>query len=216
MKTILALSVLFCLLPLHARPLRGEFSVLVIPARHGHVQVSMDLVEREPVVLLTYDPQSPADAPFLHIWRESSWVRVPESAFANGSFLLDTPSRVVVVGPPSPIVAWLVEKAVMWSPREVLNVENEDPIEMLNALGRMLQFRNRDWQWFAARYVLELEDVTAGQPQLSWYDTFVASDLPPPTNPFRRRRDPEPEPGLRPIIRLEPVPEAEPAGGQTP
>lgn len=205
-NSLLLLCILISVPPAEARVARGDFTLLVIPSRHGAVQVGRDLQDRHPLMLMTYDPASPEDNPFLHIWQGTQWVHVSSGDFFNGSFLRNDPSRVVVVGPATPQVGRLVENAIAWSP-EVLNLESEDPVELINAFGRMMEFRAREWRWFASRYGLELEDMSEGMPRLSWYDSYVASELPPATNPFRRRRDTEPEEGLRPIIRLEPVPE---------
>jgi len=202
--TFLTTSIFF---PAQAQSRRADVTVLMIPARHGAVQIGRDLEERESVLLMTYDPATPASTPFLHVWRGDAWLNMPANVYAAGSFLRNQPARVIVVGPANPLVSRLVEEATVWSPREVLNLQQEDPVELMNAFGRLFDFRPRDWKWFAARYQLQLEDLNEGQPRLSWYDTYVASELPPPTSPFRRRRDTDADPGLRPIIRLEPVPE---------
>ena len=198
------------LLPAHARrpPRVVDYTLLMVPARHGAIQIGRDLEEQEELLLMSYDPNAPEDTPFLHVWRRDSWHHVPASRFQTGDFLQHFPLRVVIVGPDSPKINQLVEQSAHWSRREVLNIPHEDPAELINAMGRILQFRPADWRWYAARYGLELEDLNRGVRHASWYDTYRASDLPPATNPFRRRRDDtEPEPGLRPIIRVEPVPE---------
>lgn len=194
-------------LTLQARaPRETEFSVLVIPAQHGAVQIARDFEAFNPLLLVSYDTAAPAEAPFLHTWNGTGWMRLSAEGYQSGNFLRRDPLRVIVVGPPTPRVALLVEQATLWSRREVLNIESNDPVEVINALGRILDIRPRDWRWLANRYVLELEDLNRHTENLSWYDTYRASDLPPPTSPFGRRRAPtEPEPGLRPIITLEPV-----------
>lgn len=205
-RTLLTCLTALTLLPAGALIGSSDYTVLLIPARHGAVQIGRDLEERQSILLMTYDPATPAATPFLHIWRGDAWVNLPAATFADGSFLKAEPARVIVVGPANPLVSRLVEEATLWSPREVLNLQQEDPVELMNAFGRLFAFRPRDWQWFALRYELELQDLNEGQPRLSWYDTYVASDLPPATSPFRRRER-ESDPALRPVIRLEPVPE---------
>lgn len=205
-----AMLTLLTALPAQARrPARVvDYTLLVVPARHGAIQIGRDLEEQEDLVLMSYDPDSPEDNPFLHVWRRDAWHHIPSGSFRTGEFLQHFPLRVIIVGPDSPKINQLVESAAHWSRREVLNLPSEDPAEFINAMGRIHQFRPADWRWYAARYGLELEDMNQGVRHQSWYDTYRASDLPPPTNPFRRRRDDtEPEPGLRPIIRLEPVPD---------
>jgi hypothetical protein len=193
--------------PGHARaPRERDFSILVIPAQHGAVQIARDFETFQPLLLMTYDTDAPDESPFLHTWNGTEWLRLSPESYQSGSFLRRDPLRVIVVGPPTPQVSVLVEQATLWSRREVLNIESADPVEVINALGRIFDIRPRDWRWLANRYVLELEDLNRDTGHLSWYDTYRASDLPPPTSPFGRRRAPtEPEPGLRPIITLEPV-----------
>ncbi len=187
-------------------PRETNFSVLVIPAQHGAIQIARDFETLHPVLLVSYDTAAPAETPFLHTWSGTEWKQLPAESYQSGNFLRLDPLRVIVVGPPTPRVALLVEQATRWSRREVLNIENNDPVEVINSLGRIFDIRPRDWRWLANRYVLELEDLNRHTEHLSWYDTYRASDLPPPTSPFGRRRAPtEPEPGLRPIITLEPV-----------
>ncbi|MCC5845782.1 MAG: hypothetical protein JJU05_16160 [Verrucomicrobia bacterium] len=187
-------------------PRETDFSVLVIPAQHGAIQIARDFETFNPVLLVSYDTAAPAETPFLHTWNGTAWMRLPAESYQSGNFLRRDPLRVIVVGQPTPRVERLVEQATHWSRREVLNIETNDPVEIINALGRIFDIRPRDWRWLANRYVLELEDLNRDTEHLSWYDTYRASDLPPPTSPFGRRRAPtEPEPGLRPIITLEPV-----------
>lgn len=208
MRTLsLFVFISFCLSPLNARPPRvADFSILVVPAQHGTVQIARDFEEFETLLLVSYDTAAPANTPFLHTWNGTEWLRLQPEAYRTGNFLRREPTRVIVVGPPTPQVSLLVEQATLWSQREVLNIESSDPTEIINALGRIFNLRPRDWRWFATRYVLELEDLNRHTEHVSWYDTYKASDLPPATSPFGRRRTPtEPEPGLRPIITLEPV-----------
>lgn len=187
-------------------PVQTDFSVLVIPAQHGLIQIARDFESFKPILLVSYDTAAPVETPFLHTWNGLEWKRLPAESYASGSFLRRDPLRVVIIGSPGPRVARLVEQAAVWSRREVLNIESTDPVETINALGRIFDISVRDWRWLANRYVLELEDLNRHTEYLSWYDTYRASDLPPATSPFGRRRAPtEPEPGLRPIITLEPV-----------
>lgn len=211
MRTLLTvfilLGTLFMTSPLNAQPPGDrDFSILVIPAQHGAVQIARDFETFHPILILTYDKAAPVETPFLHLWNGSDWKRLQPESYRSGNFLRREPLRVIVVGPPTPQVENLVEQATQWSRREVLNIESEDAVELINALGLIFNIRPRDWRWLANRYVLDLEDINRHTDAVSWYDTYRASDLPPATSPFGRRRAPtEPEPGLRPIITLEPV-----------
>ena len=204
------LSLLICLGAVaHAQraPRVVDYSVLLIPSRHGAVQIGMDMEARENILLMSYDPAAPVDDLFIHAWDGAKWRHVPADSFATGGFVQTKPLRVIVVGPPTPMVERLVEQSSTWVRREVLNLESEDAAEFINAMGLIFRFKPRDWKWFSARYTLELEDLNRDTEHISWYDMYRASDLPPPTSPFARRRETEPETGLRPIIRVEDVPE---------
>ncbi|MCC5848764.1 MAG: hypothetical protein JJU29_11795 [Verrucomicrobia bacterium] len=209
----LFLSILICtgtLAQARRAPRVVDYSVLLVPSRHGAVQIGRDMEARENILLMSYDPEASADDLFIHAWDGETWRHVPANNFAAGAFVQTQPLRVIVVGPPTPVVSKLVEKSSTWARREVLNLESEDAAEFINAMGRIFRFKPRDWRWFAARYTLDLEDLNKDSEHISWYDMYRASDLPPPTSPFGRRRETEPETGLRPIIRVEDVPEREP------
>lgn len=217
LTTLLLLSLGLSTLATARPPREREFSVLVVPATHGSIQIARDFEELASLLIVSYDPAAPAETPFLHTWNGAEWLRLRPEAYLSGNFLRQDPARVIVVGPPGSHVSSLVEQATLWSRREVLNIESSDPVEVINALGRIFDIRPRDWRWFADRYVLELEDLNRDIEHVSWYDAYKASDLPPATSPFRRRRAPtEPEAGLQPLITLESVEEVTPAPAPEP
>lgn len=173
-----------------------RLTVLMVPARHSLVQLGRDLAGREKVLLMSYAPESrPAD-PFLHAWNGDRWIRVESSDFADGSFLLNPAVRLLVVGPSNDLTAALIEQGVVWSP-EVLHLESGNVTRLINAMGRLFSFSRLDWEWFAARYELDLEDLNQDVREQSWYDTYKASDLPPPTNPLRGEKDVDRAPRTR-------------------
>ena len=213
MRTLFSILILMCL-P-HASHAMGSgqrgYTLVVIPAKYAAVQFGRDLVEQEPVMLLTYDVSQEEGPPFLHAWARSRWVRVPADAYAAGSFAKTPPTRTVVVGAPSPTVTQLVEGAVAWCP-QVLNVESHEVADLVNAMGRFFNFDQREWEWWAARYELQLEDLNYGARSQSWYDSNRASSLPAASSPLAdppagesRPRATRPEPMAVP--RAEPQPE---------
>ncbi len=160
-------------------------TILLVPAVHSVVQLGRDFVERENVLLMTYAPKTAPQSPHLHAWSGTDWVRVTPEAFAAGSFLRVPAARLIVVGPADPLTASLIESGSSWSP-EVLNLESSNITDLVNSLGRLYNFRQSDWKWFANRYELKLEDLNAESRGQSWYDTNRASELPPPQSPIRR------------------------------
>jgi hypothetical protein len=162
----------------------GGYTLLLVPAKYAPVQIGRDFVDRQRVLLMTYEVGVPANEPFLNAWSGSQWVRVPADAYASGTFALSSPGRTVVVGQPTEQVAKLIEMSAAWAP-QVLNVESDGTAELVNAMGRFFNFSRREWEWYAARYQLKLEDLNYEVRHQSWYDTHTASMLPPPTKPFQ-------------------------------
>jgi hypothetical protein len=171
------------------------YTLLVVPAKYATVQVGRDFVDRQQVLLMTYEAGQPAGQPFLNAWSGERWVRVPAETYAAGTFATSHPGRTVVVGLPNAQVAKLIEMSAAWTP-QVLNVESEGTADLVNAMGRFFQFGRREWEWYAARYQLKLEDLNYEVRHQSWYDTHTASMLPPATKPF--------QPALPPIQVREP------------
>lgn len=188
-----------------------RLTVLMVPARHSLVQLGRDMAGRENVLLMSYAPESPPSDPFIHAWGGVRWLRVEASDYADGSFLLNPSARLLVVGPSNDLTASLIEQGIGWSP-EVLHLESGNVTRLINAMGRLFSFSRRDWEWFAARYELALEDLNRDVRKQSWYDTYRASDLPPRTNPFRKEKavDPAPRTSLTPIQPSEPASTREP------
>ena len=176
-------------------------TVLMVPARHSLVQLGRDMADRERVLLMTYAPETASDALFLHAWDGGRWVRVAQRDYADGSFLLNPSARLLVIGPANDLTATLIERGIGWSP-EVLHLESQNVTNLINALGRLFDFKKSDWEWFAGRYELSLEDLNTDVRQQSWYDTHRASELPPPINPLRKPRPVEaaPRTSLAPIL----------------
>ncbi len=162
----------------------GGYTLLLVPAKYATVQVGRDFAARQQVLLMTYEAGLPPDQPFLNAWSGERWVRVPAEAYVAGTFAASHPGRTVVVGLPNAQVAKLIEMSSAWTP-QVLNVESEATAELVNAMGRFFQFSRREWEWYAARYQLKLEDLNYEVRHQSWYDTHTASMLPPPTKPFQ-------------------------------
>jgi len=165
-----------------------RFSVILVPAHHHLVQLGRDVADQEDALLMTYAPMAAADAPFLHAWTGENWVRVRAEAFDDGSFLRVRADRVLVIGSPGERTRRLIESAADWCP-EVLNLGSERVTDLINGMGRLFEFDRRDWEWYAARYELQLEDLNKDVRDRSWYDSYRASELPPPSKPWQRKRE---------------------------
>lgn len=162
---------------------KSSYTLVVLPSNYTAVQFGHDLVEREKVLLISYQAASAPGAANLHAWTGARWVKVPDSRFQDGSFARVAPERTIVVGGNNDLTTSLITDASNWSP-EVLNVESSEPAALVNAMGRFMDFSDRDWEWYAARYELRLEDLNAPQRSRSWYDqnspATIDESAPPP------------------------------------
>ena len=147
----------------------GGYTLLVLPSQFSSVQLGHDLAEREALLLMSYQPGSQAGDAFLHAWTGKSWVTVPDARYRDGNFAKTSPSRTIVVGESNDLTAGLIGDASAWCD-EVLNVESAETAELVNAVGRILVFNDQEWEWYAARYQLKLEDMNSGRRTESWYD----------------------------------------------
>lgn len=186
-------------------------SILMVPARPAMIQLGMDMAAQEYALLMSYEPDTPANQFFLHIWDGAKWLRVPASSFQNGSFIKNPASRVLVVGAENKLTAAMIETALEWSP-EVLYLGSENVTELINQMGRLYGFKRADWEWIAQRYDLQLEDLGAGKTAPGWYDSNKASQLPPSEKPWKKTQESAPlqtpETSLTPV--MPPVSDAAP------
>jgi hypothetical protein len=183
-----------------------ELSVLLVPTKPTAVQVARDMTILGKALMMSYDLDADADAPFLHIWDGEGWRPVPADLFASGGFLKGNASRVVVVGEETDQTAFLIEQALAWCP-EVLHMRTTDVTELINRLGKVYGLSNGQWRWIAERYELELENLNRGLPRSNWYRTHSPRDVPETDPPWKRRKPQEmPEP---PATSLSPIEETE-------
>ncbi|GEM_PF-3110272 len=185
MKTILSLICLVCLstLPVQARGKKAS-TLLVVPTRQDMVQLSRDLQAFRTFYLVAYDQSAPADEPVLHAWTGERWVYISSSRFSNGNLLKSPPTRTVIIGEDNERTAELIDRAAVWSP-EVLNLDSTDMTNLINAIGRMSNFKKKDWEWFALRYDLQVQNLNQEVNQESWYDTTRREDIPKAGNPIK-------------------------------
>jgi hypothetical protein len=166
-----------------AKPAEQGLTLLVVPERYNLIQVSFDVIAKRPVALVSYRVAPDSDEVVLHAWTGNEWVPVTLEDYASGKFLIMKPNRIVLVGDDEHLPEQLVEKS-NWGPIP-LSINTMDPAEMLNALGPMLAFSASEWRWFASRYKMELENVTAKKERVSWYDQMTRArrrQAPPPTD----------------------------------
>jgi hypothetical protein len=196
-------------------PRSSDFTLLVMPERLNLVQVGFDLLDKRPTALVAYRPDPAGLPPVLHVWTGNDWRLLEWEVYRSGSYLLRTPSRVVLVGDDVTFPTRL-RQAADWGPQE-LRIASNQPDEVLNELGPVLGFTAAEYRWFARRYNMQIEGAasTTGE-RRSWYDRMTEERRPP-----ARRQRGTPLAGL-PVLevdsesapvsprRIEPVP-VEPA-----
>ncbi|WFB34821.1 hypothetical protein P3T73_11690 [Kiritimatiellota bacterium B12222] len=183
---LLLLTLTNTLFAMGKKPPEGV-SILLMPAQPALIQLGMDMAQQNHALLMSYEEGTPVDQLFLHIWDGNKWLPVPQSKYEDGSFLKNPASRVLIVGAENNLTATLIEDAMMWSP-EALHLQNTNVTDLINQMGRLYNFNKADWEWISTRYDLQLEDLSAGQIQSSWYDNTKASDLPPSEKPWKKKQ----------------------------
>lgn len=143
-------------------------TVVVAPARYSVLQVGLDLAARNGVTLVSYQGEASTAKPLVHVWNGQAWNFVALEDFQTGKFLTDKPQQTLVIGDErmvpqafAPISAWAGQQ------QTIATLETQP---MLNQVGTALKFRNTDWQWYASRYNLKLEDLNAPIRKTSYYD----------------------------------------------
>ena len=148
---------------------KGSATLLVVPARYSAIQVAFDMAQRFPVSIVSYQGDAATAVPVLHAWNGSEWVAVQVGDYEQGNFLQVTPVRVVVVGDEKLAPPVLTSAASVWCP-EVLNIASVETAPLVNEMGKLFTFSRYDWDWFARRYNLTLQDENADRRSKSWYD----------------------------------------------
>ena len=142
-------------------------TALVVPAHYTPVQVGIDMAERYPAALISYQTDAEGGTT-LHAWSGSRWVRISNDDFSRASFLKMTPSRVLVVGESNAALD-LITMAEGWAP-QVFNLASENSADMVNTLGQLFEFNSGEWKWFAHRYSMDIQDLNQDRRGDSWYD----------------------------------------------
>lgn len=209
---------------------RHALSLLVVPERINVVQVSFDIADKRPVALVTYRGDGVREPLMLHAWTGQEWWPISLEEYRDGRFLIRKPVRIILVGGDLLLPEKLVE-ASDWGPL-VLSLETTESDELLNAIGRMLDFTRSEWRWFAQRYNMDIEDQSPLVERESWYDQMtrarqqanrrvideptVAPVVPareepvrPPPEPIRPGPVIEPDPAFEfePVEEIEPEPD---------
>lgn len=143
-------------------------TMLVIPANPAQIELALDVSDRFPAVIVSYQRSRDSGDPLLYAWSGTEWVYVSFKDYQRGAFMKRVPSRAILIGDETILPASLVT-ASAWCP-SVMNIPALNPAVILNSLSKIFVFREDDWRWFSRRYNLELKDINAGRRSRSWYD----------------------------------------------
>ncbi|HMO49760.1 MAG TPA: hypothetical protein PKE26_02330 [Kiritimatiellia bacterium] len=180
-----------------------DFSLIVAPSRFNVIQVLFDIIDQRPAVLVSYQGEASTPNPSLHVWNGVNWNPIGLHDLRELSFLQQTPKRAILVGDDA-LLPVAIRDGLSWMP-EVVYIRQLENAALLNEFGRVFNWSNREWRWFARRYNLDLEDEAAPLRRSSWYDqtgpiprteTFVPSPAAPsaPVQSF----EPPPAPVMAP------------------
>ncbi|MBN1270273.1 MAG: hypothetical protein JXB04_11850 [Kiritimatiellae bacterium] len=179
----LALAGAACLLGLGMASSARRLTLVVVPARYSVIQVAFDVAARYPAILVSYQGDASTEVPLLHAWNGREWVYVSLTDYSEARFLQTVPAQAVLVGGESDLPPVLVD-ATAWC-QMVMSIPAIDTPTLINSLGKVFDFRDRDWQWFARRYNLDLMDLNAQYRGESWYDRPSVEG-----SPFERQMPP--------------------------
>lgn len=153
----------------------GRVTMLVVPARYSVMQVAFDISQRYPAVLVSYQGDALTAAPLLHAWNGKEWIKISVDEYANASFLQVTPGEALLVGDETLLPPVLVSSIAGWCPK-VTTIPSIDTAMLVNAFAGEFKFSQSEWEWFAKRYNLSLNDENAPRRKSSWYDRPVYQD----------------------------------------
>ncbi len=190
----------------------ADLTLLVVPERYNLLQVAFDLIEKRPIILVSYRGDATTPEPGIFAWSGQHWIHVSFDDYRGGEFLRAEPTQVIIIGDAATVPSSLVE-ASGWGGR-VMNVPYMNSDEVLNTLGRTFEFSPREWRWFARRYNMEIEDLHAERSTMSWYDHATEmrrrqmEGMPTPTRVEPMPKPVTPEPVMEPEPQPMPVPQA--------
>jgi hypothetical protein len=159
--------------------------LLVVPGRYTNLQVAFDVLDRRNVVLVSYQIAPGTSDIILHVWDGVEWIPLSPEAYAVFSFTRISPKRIVLVGDEETLPRTLVDAALDSPADRVIELASQDVAVMLNALGSIYRFRSTEWEWFRARYQLDLADANEAARRTSWYDQ---AQIDRSTAPWNRRK----------------------------
>jgi len=151
-----------------ARSGAAEAVYLLAPARYTPLQVAQDVLRVRDVTLISYQGETDAERPILHVWQRDTWQPLPFDRFQQAALPGGGEIRCLLVGGETDVPLALADAAARIG--RVERIAGLSPDAIVNGVGRALRFRAAEWRWFARRYNMQLNDANAERRQHSWYE----------------------------------------------
>jgi hypothetical protein len=166
------------------------------------VQLGFDVMQVADIGLVAYASSSAESDPLIHVWNGRDWIPITVEDYLGGTFLRTAPANLVLVGEP-PVLPPRLAGSPVWA-ANTHQIPSLDKAEIINALGKFVDFSPADWNRLAAANGLTLRDQNAERRRYGRYG-------PPGTMPVRPAQAPRAAemPPPAPVL---PVPEAK--GGE--
>jgi len=181
----LSRGILLCVL-MSSLPLRAqEITLLMVPRDDGPVRIGMDVGNRYPTILLSYQAM-PNGSYSLHGWTGNEWVNVTLESFRKGTFFPHEPSSAMIIETKAVPLPEALLPPEEWCPA-VYRIKTVETRPLLHLLGRHYDFKYRDWKWFADNYKMPMEQINPDDLNLAWYHKRLSDNL--QRDPNQGRRD---------------------------
>ena len=152
-----------------------RLTLLVVPARYSVMQVAFDLAQKYAIVLVSYQGDASSEAPLLHAWNGKEWIKISADDYAKARFLQATPGEAFLIGDEKLLPPILASSIAGWCPKVTIIPSIETTV-LVNFFAKEFSFKLSEWEWFARRYNLTLNDENAPRRNASWYDRPVYED----------------------------------------
>lgn len=173
-KSMLLVGLVFVTLVAAHASRMDEVTLVMVPREDSVVRVGMDLANRYPTLLISYQVSGAVVS--LHGWTGTEWVNVTPEAFREGAFFHTAPTDAVLVEKDGQTFPEMLVPPETWCSR-VHKISTTDTRPLLHLIGRHYGFRYSDWKWFASSYKLSIEDINPEGLSVAWYNKPLKEHL---------------------------------------
>lgn len=154
---------------------KDEVTLMIVPRVESIVQVGMDIANRYPSLLVSYQLAGNG-AVSLHGWTGTQWVNITLDDFASGNFFKNGPDSALIIEKENiPVPARLIPSADWCMNVSKITTTKIRPV--LHLVGRYYDFNFKDWQWFATRYIMNIDAINPEGLNISWYHKRMEDHL---------------------------------------